>query len=129
MDLARFCWVLDYHRYGYTLYFQVAVYFSHADKTVGCNTSSWTAGSTLLALGLSVSQAMGVVVGSSLIIAILAVVAGVSDPPPPKFLYSDCILGIFEGKMLMEEIYSGWGLTSTLDLQLCQERKTFQGNI
>lgn len=46
----------------------------------GCNTASWTAGSTLLALGLSVSQAMGIIIGSSLIIAILAVVSGVSNP-------------------------------------------------
>jgi len=42
----------------------------------GSNTSAWTAGSTLLALGLSVSQSMGVIVGAALIISILAVVAG-----------------------------------------------------
>lgn len=42
----------------------------------GVNTSAWTFGSTLLSLGLSVKQAMGVVVGGSLISAFLAVVAG-----------------------------------------------------
>jgi NCS1 family nucleobase:cation symporter-1 len=42
----------------------------------GANNSAWTAGSTLLALGLSVGQAMGVIVGSSLIISMVAVIAG-----------------------------------------------------
>lgn len=42
----------------------------------GANNSAWTAGSTMLSLGLSVSQAMGVIVGSSLIISMIAVVAG-----------------------------------------------------
>jgi NCS1 family nucleobase:cation symporter-1 len=42
----------------------------------GANNSAWTAGSTLLALGLSVGQAMGVIVGGSFIISIIAVVAG-----------------------------------------------------
>ncbi|CAG8983072.1 hypothetical protein HYALB_00006100 [Hymenoscyphus albidus] len=42
----------------------------------GANNSAWTAGSTLLALGLSVGQAMGVVVGSSWIISLIGVVAG-----------------------------------------------------
>lgn len=42
----------------------------------GANNSAWTAGSTLLALGLSVGQAMGIIVGSSLIISVIAVVAG-----------------------------------------------------
>ncbi|RFU32379.1 hypothetical protein B7463_g3981, partial [Scytalidium lignicola] len=42
----------------------------------GANNSAWTAGSTLLALGLSVGQSMGVIVGGSLIISMIAVVAG-----------------------------------------------------
>ncbi|KAG9238413.1 permease for cytosine/purines, uracil, thiamine, allantoin-domain-containing protein [Amylocarpus encephaloides] len=42
----------------------------------GANNSAWTAGSTLLSLGLSVGQAMGVIVGGSFIIAMVAVVAG-----------------------------------------------------
>ncbi|KAI9731221.1 MAG: hypothetical protein M1834_005414 [Cirrosporium novae-zelandiae] len=42
----------------------------------GANNSAWTAGSTLFALGLSFSQTMGVVVGGSLIIAMIAVIAG-----------------------------------------------------
>jgi len=42
----------------------------------GTNTSAWTASSTLLALGLSISQSMGVIVGAALMISILAVVAG-----------------------------------------------------
>ncbi|EPE35347.1 hypothetical protein GLAREA_11046 [Glarea lozoyensis ATCC 20868] len=42
----------------------------------GANNSAWTAGSTLLALGLSVGQAMGVIVGGSFIISMIAVVAG-----------------------------------------------------
>ncbi|RDW72943.1 hypothetical protein BP6252_06850 [Coleophoma cylindrospora] len=42
----------------------------------GANNSAWMAGSTLISLGLSVSQSMGVIVGSSLIIAIIAIVAG-----------------------------------------------------
>lgn len=42
----------------------------------GVNATSWTAASSLLALGLSVGQAMGVIVGASLIAGILAVAAG-----------------------------------------------------
>ena len=42
----------------------------------GVNATSWTLASSLLALGLSISQAMGVIVGASLIAALLAVVAG-----------------------------------------------------
>ncbi|OJD34324.1 ncs1 nucleoside transporter family protein [Diplodia corticola] len=40
------------------------------------NTTAWTAGSSLLSLGLSVPQAMGVVVGVALISALIAVFAG-----------------------------------------------------
>ena len=43
---------------------------------VGINTTSWTAASSLLALGLSVREAMGVIVGAGLVIAVLAVGAG-----------------------------------------------------
>jgi cytosine/uracil/thiamine/allantoin permease len=42
----------------------------------GINTTAWTIGSTLLALGLSVGQAMGMVVCAAVIIALLAVGAG-----------------------------------------------------
>lgn len=42
----------------------------------GINTTAWTSGSSLLALGLSVPQAMGVMVGVALISAIIAVLAG-----------------------------------------------------
>lgn len=42
----------------------------------GINTTAWTFGSSLLSLGLSVPQAMGVSVGCSLLTAIIAVVAG-----------------------------------------------------
>ena len=42
----------------------------------GANNSAWTAGSTLLALGLSVGQSIGVIIGASLIISMIAVVAG-----------------------------------------------------
>ncbi|KAF9637839.1 hypothetical protein BFW01_g8735 [Lasiodiplodia theobromae] len=42
----------------------------------GINTTAWTAGSSLLSLGLSVPQSMGVVVGVALISALIAVVAG-----------------------------------------------------
>lgn len=42
----------------------------------GVNTTAWTAGSSLLALGLSVGQAMGVVVGVSVLSGIIAVSAG-----------------------------------------------------
>ncbi|KAL1639889.1 hypothetical protein SLS58_007476 [Diplodia intermedia] len=42
----------------------------------GINTTAWTAGSSLLSLGLSVPQAMGVVVGVALISALIAVLAG-----------------------------------------------------
>jgi len=42
----------------------------------GANNSAWTAGSTLFSLGFNFSEVMGIVVGSSLIIAILAVIAG-----------------------------------------------------
>ncbi|KAF7195805.1 Transporter aclS [Pseudocercospora fuligena] len=42
----------------------------------GINTTAWTSGSSLLALGLSVPQAMGLMVGVSLISALIAVVAG-----------------------------------------------------
>jgi hypothetical protein len=43
---------------------------------VGINTTAWTSGSSLLSLGLSVPQAMGVVVGASLISSIIAVITG-----------------------------------------------------
>jgi nucleobase:cation symporter-1, NCS1 family len=46
----------------------------------GINTTAWTAGSSLLALGLSVPQAIGVMVGVALISAIIAVLAGWYDP-------------------------------------------------
>lgn len=42
----------------------------------GINTTAWPAGSGLLSLGLSVPQAMGCVVGVSLITASMAVLAG-----------------------------------------------------
>ncbi|KAF7510903.1 hypothetical protein GJ744_005733 [Endocarpon pusillum] len=42
----------------------------------GINTTAWTIGSTLLALGLSVGQAMGMVVCAAVVIAFLAVGAG-----------------------------------------------------
>ncbi|KAL1303023.1 hypothetical protein AAFC00_003336 [Neodothiora populina] len=42
----------------------------------GVNTTAWTAGSTLLSLGLSVPQAIGCVVGVALISALIAVLAG-----------------------------------------------------
>jgi NCS1 family nucleobase:cation symporter-1 len=42
----------------------------------GINTTAWTFGSSLLSLGLSVPQAMGVSVGCSLLVAIIAVIAG-----------------------------------------------------
>ncbi|KAK8209476.1 NCS1 family nucleobase:cation symporter-1 [Phyllosticta capitalensis] len=42
----------------------------------GINTTAWTAGSTLLSLGLSVPQSIGVMVGVALISALIAVVAG-----------------------------------------------------
>lgn len=47
-----------------------------SDSFGGVNTTAWTIGSSLLALGLSVGQAMGVVVGVSLLTAIIAVSAG-----------------------------------------------------
>lgn len=40
------------------------------------NTTAWTAGSSLLSLGLSVPQAMGCVTGVACITAIVAVLAG-----------------------------------------------------
>jgi len=42
----------------------------------GINTTPWTAGASLLALGLSVPQSMGVAVGVGLISALVAVFAG-----------------------------------------------------
>ena len=42
----------------------------------GINTTPWTAGASLLALGLSVPQSMGVVAGVGLISALVAVFAG-----------------------------------------------------
>ncbi|KIW27545.1 uncharacterized protein PV07_07273 [Cladophialophora immunda] len=42
----------------------------------GINTTAWTAGSSLLSLGLSVGQAMGVVVGASLFAALISVITG-----------------------------------------------------
>lgn len=42
----------------------------------GINTTAWTSSSSLLSLGLSVPQAMGVVVGASLISSIIAVITG-----------------------------------------------------
>ncbi|KAF2769732.1 NCS1 nucleoside transporter family protein [Teratosphaeria nubilosa] len=42
----------------------------------GINTSAWTAGSSLISLGLSVPQSMDVVVGVSLLVALISVIAG-----------------------------------------------------
>ncbi|KAK7946774.1 uncharacterized protein PG986_011095 [Apiospora aurea] len=42
----------------------------------GINTSAWTAGASLLSLGLSATQAIGCVVGVALIAALVAVLAG-----------------------------------------------------
>ena len=42
----------------------------------GINTTAWTCGSSLLALGLSVPQAMGLVVGIAIVTALIAVIAG-----------------------------------------------------
>ena len=42
----------------------------------GVNATSWTLASSLLTLGFSILQAMGVIVGASLLAALLAVVAG-----------------------------------------------------
>ncbi|POS81347.1 hypothetical protein DHEL01_v200277 [Diaporthe helianthi] len=42
----------------------------------GINTTAWTAGSTLLSLGLSATQAIGCMVGVALISALVAVLAG-----------------------------------------------------
>ncbi|KAK4501382.1 hypothetical protein PRZ48_007191 [Zasmidium cellare] len=42
----------------------------------GINTTAWTSGSSLLTLGLSVPQAMGTMVGVSLLSALIAVLAG-----------------------------------------------------
>lgn len=69
--MARLCGVLDY----YWLVPEEETLIG-ADIEIGANNSAWTAGSTMLALGLSVPQAMGVIVGSSLIISMIAVVAG-----------------------------------------------------
>lgn len=44
--------------------------------TCSINTTAWTAGSTLLSLGLSASQAIGCMVGVALISALVAVFAG-----------------------------------------------------
>lgn len=44
--------------------------------SVGINTTAWTIGSALLALGLSVGQSMAMVVVATVIIALLAVGAG-----------------------------------------------------
>jgi len=44
--------------------------------SLGINTTAWTAGASLLSLGLSVRQSMGVIVGASLISSIIAVITG-----------------------------------------------------
>lgn len=46
------------------------------DNSPRINTTAWTAGSTLLSLGLSAPQAIGVMVGVALISALIAVLAG-----------------------------------------------------
>jgi hypothetical protein len=77
MELAGFWWILDYHWYIHSLTVHHCSFERKADDSIiGANNSAWTAGSTLLALGLSVGQAMGVIVGGSFIISIIAVTAG-----------------------------------------------------
>ena len=73
MDLAGLCRLLDYHWFDFAVLNIRKVVDS---ETIGVNATSWTAASSLLALGLSVGQAMGVIVGASLFAGILAVVAG-----------------------------------------------------
>ena len=45
-------------------------------RDISINTTAWTAGSSLLSLGLSAPQAMGCVVGVAIISALVAVLAG-----------------------------------------------------
>ena len=73
LDMAGLCWLLGHWRSDSSPYHKL----SHFLPTLpGINTTSWTIGSTLLALGLSVGQAMGMVVCAAVIIAFLAVGAG-----------------------------------------------------
>lgn len=72
LDMAGLCWILDHRRY-FAIHTCVG---SARAEDLGANNSAWTAGATLLSLGLSVKQSMGVIVGSSFIISILAVIAG-----------------------------------------------------
>ena len=50
--------------------------FIHSLIGFSINTTAWTAGSTLLSLGLSAPQAIGCMVGVALISALVAVLAG-----------------------------------------------------
>ena len=54
----------------------ISILGSFAQLLLGINTTPWTVGSTLLALGLSVGQAMGIVICATFVIALLAVGAG-----------------------------------------------------
>ncbi|KAI4143684.1 MAG: hypothetical protein LQ341_002852 [Variospora aurantia] len=54
----------------------VAFNCQHTLTFTGVNTTSWTVGSTLLALGLSVGQAMAMVIVGCVVIGILAVLCG-----------------------------------------------------
>lgn len=91
MDLARLCRILghlrvsarcDFPKYipRYYLLLIASVWELNlgraADMLDRINTTAWTAGSTLLSLGLSAPQAMGCMVGVAIISALVAVLAG-----------------------------------------------------
>ena len=71
--MAGLCGLLDHQWLDPTI---LNIRKAANSETIGVNATSWTAASSLLALGLSVGQAMGVIVGASLFAGILAVVAG-----------------------------------------------------
>ncbi len=73
LDMAGFCWLLGHWRSDSSPYYNRGHFLP---ALPGINTTSWTIGSTLLALGLSVGQAMGMVICAAVIIAFLAVGAG-----------------------------------------------------
>lgn len=78
--MARFRWVLGnlwVRSYARTLSTSVTTrLFPCLLIEFSINTTAWTAGSTLLSLGLSAPQAIGCMVGVALISALVAVLAG-----------------------------------------------------
>lgn len=71
--MARLCWILGDLRVCLASH---GFWKTSLIRLTSINTTAWTAGSSLLSLGLNAQQAIGCVVGVAIISALIAVLAG-----------------------------------------------------